>query len=91
MGKLRLFEIGCDPNIVERQNVDNILSDTNVLSYPNSALAHSSCHWRTDYRVAEVEFRLGELELSARDFGVRCLRVGVVVGTRSCGQRLGQI
>src|SRR5580704_7754380 len=90
-GQLGLLEIGSHPDIIERQNVHKLLSDIHVLTHLNPSLSDNSFHRRTNYRVAEVQVCLRKLDFPSRHLGVGYLHVGVVVGTRSCGQRLGQI
>src|SRR5580704_11801435 len=90
-GQLGLLKIGGHPDIIERQDVHQLLSDIHVLAHLNSGLADSSGHRRTDHRIAEVPFCLGNLELSPRHLRVGYLHVRVVMGTRGCGQGLRQI
>ena len=75
-GELRLLEIGCDPNIIERHNVHEFLSDTHVLAHFDASLADNSRHGRKDHRVAEVHLCLRKLSRSLQHLGVGGLRVG---------------
>src|SRR4029077_6840835 len=76
MCELCLLEIGCDPNIVERHNVHEFLSDTHVLAHFDASLAHNSRHRRENHGITEVHLCLSKLSLSLPHLGVGGLRVG---------------
>jgi len=69
--ELCLFEIGGHPDVIERDNINQFLPDTYVLSDFNAFLADDSRNGRTNDGEAEIEFHLVKLRPT-----LHCLRVG---------------
>ena len=74
--KLRFLEIRRHPNIIERHNILEFLSDAHVLSHFDTSLANNSRHGREDHGIAEVHLCLCKLSLTLQRLGIGSLRVG---------------
>jgi hypothetical protein len=62
--KLRFFEVGRHPDIVEGNDVHEFLSDAHVLADFGSFPPNNSVHGRADHGIAETEFSLIQLGLA---------------------------
>src|SRR5260370_27157682 len=75
MSKLRLLEIGRDPDIIERHDIYKFLPDTHVLTDFNAFLADNCGDRRTNHGIAQVQLCLRKLSLALQDLGIGCLSV----------------
>lgn len=70
MLELRLLEIGDNPDVIERHNVEHLLADTHVLTDLHIFLSNDSRDWRANDCVVQVQVCLRKLRPSLRHLGV---------------------
>src|ERR1700730_6004646 len=56
--KLRLFEVGGHPDVIEGNDIYEFLPDTDVLADFRRLLSHDPGHRRANDGIAEIRFRL---------------------------------
>src|SRR5882762_10203588 len=67
--KLRFFEVGRHPDIVEGNDVHEFLADAHVLADFRSLPPNYSIHGRADHGIAEIEFSLIQLGVGSVGLG----------------------
>ena len=76
LGNLRLFEVCCDPEALQRHNRKQILTGCEVCAGHNVLLIHNAVGRRDNPRVRKIEHRLVNFGLSLLDLCQRRGRTG---------------
>ena len=67
MAKLFFLEVGCDPDVIERYDVNQLLSDVHALSAFDTSLDNDSSNRGPNDGVAKVELSLVHFRLALED------------------------
>src|SRR5207302_2971686 len=67
--KLGLFEVGRDPDVVERDDLHQFLAGGDVLSDFDGAIADDAGNRRCDFRVLQIQLSLIEVGFLAQGIG----------------------
>ena len=74
--KLSLFEVGSHPDIIQRDDIHQFLSDAYVLADFRGLLPDNSGHRRANHGIAQVQFSLIQLGLALFYLGVAGVGLG---------------
>ena len=66
--QLRLFEIGIDPDLVERSDRHQILPNLHIIARIDISASHDAVNLSDNVAVTKVEFCLNEISVGGFDF-----------------------
>ncbi len=76
VGKLRLLEVGVDPQVADRLQGHHLLARLNVVARIDVAAADDAVDFGKDAAIAEIEIGLIEVALGLQDLGLGLLDGG---------------